>query len=182
MTSQALDRHDPSTTPPRPIHYPDHPTGSPCSCHPDGRYDCPTCDQPIGCVCAGLEEDECDGHHATADPSPEAEPPASPQPDDPGPAPTFHLNEYRIRRRFGGPEEGGWYFDTGTFIRCHGTFPSRDSATAARDAKTDWLASRRAGLHPPSDARSTLSTAGWPELRIEPRPGRDFPAERPRYE
>ena len=182
MTSQTPDHHDRRNTTPGTIHYPDYPTGCPCSCHPDGRYDCPTCDRPIGCVCAGLEEGECDGQHDAAEPSPEAPCPATPQHNDTASTPTFHLNEYRIRRRFGGPEEGGWHFDAGTFIRSHGTFPTRQAAIAARNAKADWLASRRAGLHPPSDARSLLVTAGWPELRIEPRAGRDFPTERPRYE
>lgn len=98
------------------------------------------------------------------------------------PAGPFHLNEYRTTRRFGGQEEGGWWYDAGAFVKCHGTFPTREAATSARDAKTEWLVDRRRGLHPPSDARSTLTAAGWPELRIEPRPGADFPAERPRYQ
>ena len=98
------------------------------------------------------------------------------------PAGPFRLNEYRTKRRFGGQEEGGWWYDAGTFVRCHGAFPTREAAISARDAKTEWLAARRQGLHPPSDARSSLSTAGWPELLVEEHPGADFPAERPRYQ
>ena len=103
----------------------------------------------------------------------ERAPCAHPQPDGP-----FHLNEYLASRAFGGPEEGGWWYDTGRFVACHGVYATVDEATAARDAKARWLADRRQGLHPPD---SVLCT-GWPVLRIEPHAGRDFPATRPRYE
>ena len=90
----------------------------------------------------------------------------------------FHLNEYLENRSFGGPEEGGWWYDTGRFVASHGTFGTMHEATAARDAKAIWLTRRRQGLHPPD---SVLCT-GWPVLRIEPHAGKDFPATRPRYE
>ena len=90
----------------------------------------------------------------------------------------FHLNEYRTNRAFGGREEGGWWYDTGTFIGCHGRYATHCTASAARDAMEDWLAGQRRGLHPPD---SPLCT-GWPELRIEGRAGADFPAQRPCYE
>lgn len=90
----------------------------------------------------------------------------------------FHLNQYRTNRAFGGREEGGWWYDTGTFVTCHGTYATFDTAALARDEMKDWLARERAGLHPPD---SPLCT-GWPELRIEPHAGKDFPAQRPRYE
>ena len=90
----------------------------------------------------------------------------------------FHLNEYLTDRAFGGGEEGGWWYDTGVFVKCHGTFPTRDEAFTARDALDDYLAERREGLH---DSSSVLCT-GWPDLLLEQRPGADFPAARPRYE
>ena len=44
-------------------------------------------------------------------------------PDEhPKPEGPFHLNEYLTNRAFGGPEEGGWWYDTGTFVACHGTY------------------------------------------------------------
>ena len=63
----------------------------------------------------------------------------------------------------------------------HGTCAtarSFDEAAAARDAMADAIAARREGRHPPD---SVLCT-GWPVLYIEPHPGADFPAMRPRYE
>ena len=103
----------------------------------------------------------------------EASPGEHPRPDGP-----FHLNEYLANRAWGGPEEGGWWYDTGRFVACHGAFGTVDGATAARDAKANWLADRRQGLHSPD---SVLCT-GWPVLRIEPHAGADFPKVPPRYE
>ena len=89
----------------------------------------------------------------------------------------FHLNEYLTDRAFGGGEEGGWWYDTGVFVKSHGTFPTREAAFAARDGLDAWLAERREGLHDPSSVHCT----GWPELLVEQRPGANFPARRPRY-
>ena len=96
-----------------------------------------------------------------------------PMPDAP-----FHLNEYRTNRAWGGPEEGGWWYDTGAFVACRGTYATVDEATAARVGMAPAIAGRRQGLYPPD---SVLCT-GWPVLRIEPHPGADFPRTRPRYE
>ena len=38
----------------------------------------------------------------------ERSPDAHPKPEGP-----FHLNEYVANRAYGGPEEGGWWYDTG---------------------------------------------------------------------
>ena len=96
----------------------------------------------------------------------------------PAPEVPFHLNEYRTNRAFGGPEEGGWWYDTGVFVASHGAYATVEDAAAARDATANWLAARREGLHPPD---SVLCT-GWPVLYIESNPGADFPVARPRYE
>ena len=90
----------------------------------------------------------------------------------------FHLNEYLTDRASGGREEGGWWYDTGVFVKCHGTQPTREEALAAVEALAPYLAKRRDGLHDPS---SVLCT-GWPEILVEQHPGADFPAARPRYE
>ena len=91
----------------------------------------------------------------------------------------YHLNEYETDRSFGGREEGGWWFDTGRYVQCHGTFPDRASAEAKRDELEGYLATKREGLHEPS---SVLSEGQWPELQIEDHPGRDYPEGRPTYE
>ena len=98
--------------------------------------------------------------------------------EHPKPEGPFHLNEYLTNRVYGGPEEGGWWYDTGTVVACHGTYPTVDDAAAARDAMASAIAERRLGCQPPD---SVLCT-GWPELLIEPHAGADFPRTRPRYE
>ena len=89
----------------------------------------------------------------------------------------FHLNEYLVNRAHGGPEEGGWWYDTGRFVEHHGIFDTLDEAHAARDARADHLHARRQGLHRPD---SVLCT-GWPEIYVDRKPGADFPATHPRY-
>ncbi len=91
----------------------------------------------------------------------------------------FHLNEYEIDRAYGGPQEGGWWYDTGRFVKCHGRFPTQDEADKARDGLQNYLAEKREGLHEPS---SVLSEGEWPELYVEDHEGRDYPQHRPFYE
>ncbi|MXX33247.1 MAG: hypothetical protein F4107_10845 [Gemmatimonadetes bacterium] len=92
----------------------------------------------------------------------------------------WFVNEYETDRQYGGPEEGGWWYDTGRFVRCRGVFKDRDAAAALRDRiQTDELPKRRKGLHSPS---SMLSEGLWPVVLMEDHPGRDYPRERPRYE
>ena len=42
----------------------------------------------------------------------------------------YILAFYELDRAFGGPEDGGWWFDTGTLIRVHAVEPSEDRAAA----------------------------------------------------
>ena len=90
----------------------------------------------------------------------------------------YYLNEYVTDRAFGGPQEGGWWYDTGTFVACRGVYPNRGEARAAAHAMAPGLAERRRGLHPPD----SVLCSGWPEVLVERRPGADFPKTRPRYE
>ena len=73
---------------------------------------------------------------------------ASANGEHPKPGGPFHLNEYRTNRAYGGPEEGGWWYDTGSFVACHGTHPTVDAATAARDAMAPAIAGAPAGAPP----------------------------------
>ena len=92
--------------------------------------------------------------------------PHAPFAEDAGARRGYHLNEYLTNRPFGGPEEGGWWYDTGTFVACHGVYPTCEEARAALDAMQTRLAERRRGLHAP--ALGAL-------LRLARRPGRAAP-------
>ena len=102
----------------------------------------------------------------------------APSAEDAGAGRGYHLNEYLTDRAFGGPEEGGWWYDTGTFVACHGVYPTCEEARAALDAMQTRLAERRHGLHAPD----SVLCSGWPAVQVEPHPGADFPRTRPRYE
>lgn len=92
----------------------------------------------------------------------------------------YFVNEYQTDRKFGGPEEGGWWYDTGRFVRCRGIFLSSSAAQDLRDRiENDELPERRRGLHSPS---SMLSEGLWPEVVVEDHYGCDYPDHIPHYE
>ena len=91
----------------------------------------------------------------------------------------YYLNEYEIGRAYGGPEEGGWYYDYGKFIRCHGTYRYKLQADLELAAKCGYLEELREGLHSPD---SVLSEGNWPVIYIEKEAGQSFPQTIPHYE
>ena len=95
------------------------------------------------------------------------------------PTVAYYVNEYQTDRSRGGSEEGGWYYDTGRFVTCHGVHLSREAADAQRATLARMVAAKNEGLHTPG---SVLSEGEWTELYIDKAPGADFPSERPRYE
>ena len=74
----------------------------------------------------------------------------------------FHVNEYSLNRAYGGSEEGGWWYDFGRFIKCHGTYSTREDAVAALTAVRSTVNAARRGRHSPG---SPLCT-GPHELQI----------------
>ena len=91
----------------------------------------------------------------------------------------YYVNEYEVDKKYGGPEEGGWYYDTGRFIKCHGIFDFDIGAALLTAGKEVYLQDKRKGLHPPD---SVLSEGRWPVMYIERSEGRDFPKQVPHYE
>ena len=91
----------------------------------------------------------------------------------------WFLNEYVTYRSYGGPEEGGWHYTSGTFVASHGEFATREEAQRMLHSEwaKEYLAAKCEGLHP---LGSVLST-GWPELWVERTTGHNFPAVRPWY-
>jgi hypothetical protein len=87
--------------------------------------------------------------------------------------PMNYVNVYEVARRWGGPEEGGWWYDTGTVVT---SVPVVDRETAEEIAAT-----LRAEY--PNTGRSS-SVLGGADYRVwvEDNPGADYPTERPRYE
>ena len=86
-----------------------------------------------------------------------------------------YVNAYRITRHYGGPEEGGWWFDCGEPLGSMPCMSQRDAKSKVDDmqAKFKHLAE--------GDINSVL---GGAEIRvyIEEEFARVFPETRPRYE
>ena len=40
----------------------------------------------------------------------------------------YFINVYESARAYGGPEEGGWFYNDYTFIGCVGAFPDEETA------------------------------------------------------
>ena len=92
----------------------------------------------------------------------------------------YYVNEYLCNREFGGPEEGGWWFDTGEFVDCKAMFTTLDEAEeyVGSAEVEEWLERMREDQRP----TDSVLCAGWTDLFIELAPGAHFPSVRPHYE
>jgi hypothetical protein len=86
------------------------------------------------------------------------------------------VNVYRVQRCFGGPEEGGWWYDAGELVEVW-AFPNEAAARAKKDALEQGEYSNE-GERPLS---SVISRGVW-RLEVSETPGRDWPERIPRYE
>jgi len=90
----------------------------------------------------------------------------------------WHINVYELDRRYGGPEEGGWWYDTGDL---QASFP----VWHLEDDEIDiMLALVKKQWHDPDarDIGSVLYSGGRYEVVVEPGEGKSWPEERPHYE
>ena len=92
----------------------------------------------------------------------------------------FYLNEYETDRRYGGPEEGGWWYFTGKFIKCHDYFLTSESAETARDAPAQLCRKKKTRVC--IRLLASLCEGEWIVLNIEDHEGQNYPSERPYYE
>lgn len=94
--------------------------------------------------------------------------------------PTFTVAFYEIDRAYGGPEEGGWWFDTGSFVRIVRVFRSEEAAYAfARRANALLHVLQRSNR----DVSSVLYSGGQHAAMVyEGLPPAHFPETRPYYE
>ena len=89
-----------------------------------------------------------------------------------------YVNVYETGRDYGGPDEGGWYYDVGTVYRVMPV--RRDRAERLLDrvqAACDRI-NREERRRPGS---SVLATGDYLQACIEERPGEEYPRRRPRY-
>ena len=88
--------------------------------------------------------------------------------------PVYRVNKYLLNRAYGGPEEGGWYYDTGRFIEEVGKAETMEEADELREA-----------LRPETSLenirRQDVSSRGHYGFIIEEEKGADFPERQPVY-
>lgn len=89
--------------------------------------------------------------------------------------PLWFVNVYELDRLYGGPEEGGWWYEAGEIQRVY-VFTSWEEATAARD--------RIVEAHPTTANRYSVLYHGGDIQVSHParKPGEDYPKVRPHYE
>lgn len=90
------------------------------------------------------------------------------------------LNVYLKNREYGGPEEGGWFYDTGRFIKSYPIKASDDEVRAKYEAIKARLDERNKeeGNHEPG----SVLCDGYLVVSREGIPGADYPRNRPHYE
>jgi hypothetical protein len=87
------------------------------------------------------------------------------------------VNVYLIDRAYGGPEEGGWYYECGQAHQSTQVLPQDEEAVRAGvQAWCDVQNKERR-----SDIGSVLSEGKY-VVCIEDEPAKDYPSERPHYE
>lgn len=93
--------------------------------------------------------------------------------------PRLFVNVYLWDRCYGGPEEGGWWYDAYTpeADQCTQQATEADAA-ACLDRMLDWCEQQNAERHHPSSSISD----GHFVVRVESWPPEPEPAGRPRYE
>ena len=89
----------------------------------------------------------------------------------------LYVNEYEIDRRYGGPEEGGWWYEVGRFIDCLGETTDEAEANRIRDDEADRLAELNEGR----PSISSVLSRGQRAIYLEDERGADFPVEHPYY-
>jgi hypothetical protein len=120
---------------------------------------------------------------------------------------SYYVNLYRVSRAYGGPEEGGWFYDYGEFEKQLAEFAGPKAmhqaqvlAMTVREQLKDGndmqvnLKNNQMGMGPHDGADPNgegddyylISGGQWGDeslsVHMEPHEGKDFPEERPYYE
>lgn len=90
--------------------------------------------------------------------------------------PVYFVAEYRVVREYGGPEEGGWYYDSGSLDGEVRVFDNKDDAM-------DFAVERRLALPSEYERPSILNNYMVGQVRVTTHlPVEYFPVETPHYE
>lgn len=87
---------------------------------------------------------------------------------------------YEVDREYGGSEEGGWYYDSGRFVRAIGFYLTDEAAIAAVRRANRLL--ERLQRHRRSVDSVLYAGGRYRAFSFTGLPPDCFPAERPRYQ
>jgi hypothetical protein len=93
------------------------------------------------------------------------------------PSPPRYVNAYDTNQAYGGPEEGGWWFDTGEPLASVPVYTDEE-ADAAREQLRARFAPQFDGNHP----IDSVLCEGALAIYVESEPAKPFPSTRPHYE
>lgn len=91
---------------------------------------------------------------------------------NPNGAPATFVNVYRVERCYGGPEEGGWWYDTGEPV---------GSVVVQGSVETHVVRTRLEREYPFTRARYSVLGGEDYSVRVEDHPAVAWPAQRPHY-
>lgn len=89
-----------------------------------------------------------------------------------------YINIYECNKAFGGPEEGGWWYDYGHFIDGFPVKPKQIPTAVRRVQNLCDKLNKEENRKPPS----SVICDGYYKVYVEDAPGKDFPINPPRYE
>lgn len=95
-----------------------------------------------------------------------------------------HISEYGISRHYGGPEEGGWWYDRHHFVRVVAWANDEEDAFAIARGLNDRAAEERKANNDPGRSSVCAGTNEDVAYMAEPHPGKfdDTREPRPHYE
>lgn len=91
-----------------------------------------------------------------------------------------YINAYDHNRAYGGPEEGGWWFDTGTLLASV-PFHTDEQAERIKAVLKIKLEPRFQHPHKYQSDISSVLCEGVLQILEEDEPGHDYPTTHPHY-
>lgn len=94
------------------------------------------------------------------------------------PVEPLYVNVYRVSRYYGGPQEGGWYYDIGEPVESH---LIHEGTPEAAKTQQEALQARYADHQPRRNRFSVIGGADY-VVTVEDHFARGYPEEEPTYE
>ena len=91
----------------------------------------------------------------------------------------YYVNEYFVDQLYGGPEEGGWWFEYGRFTRCIGQYHDINLAWHVQRGFQKILDNEVNAGRP---SITSVVSEGVYKVRLDNLKGQDYPTYQPRYE